>query len=155
MDDISPRWETTLSLKPFNEGCHGYEADGSPGIEDNPKWVLHFRTHNCRTNRTNHRCLWAEQSLDCARLWSVEFDIPRSTCHRIITKKLKMVEKSKEWVPHGLTTVQWKKRVVYCEQNRSAYSATKNLQRPVEYNVAHNVIDETWDLESPGWEGAS
>ena len=53
---------------------------------------------------TDERIELVLQAFDQTRAWSLnslaaEVGIPRSTCHRIITQRLKMSKKLKKWVP--------------------------------------------------------
>lgn len=117
-------------------------------------WCARFRTGNF--DLTEHRGgdhtseLITEQRIEAvngafeeSRAWTVRalaanLGIPRSTCYRIITEKLKMKKICKKWVPYELTPAQVETRVCYSKLNLMLYSQQKDR---LQHTVA---IDETW-----------
>lgn len=64
--------------------------------------------------------------------------MPRATCHRIVTGKLKMAKKLRKWIPYQLTPKQVEARV---EASRANLQLYQQQESRLEHTVA---IDETW-----------
>lgn len=95
------------------------------------------------TPQTEEQVETIVKALDDNKAWSLRalsanFGIPRTTCHRIITKNLKMRKVNAKWVPHELSPSQKETRVVYSTCNLRNFNQQKSR---LQHTVA---IDETW-----------
>ena len=69
---------------------------------------------------------------------SAESGIPRTSCFKIVTEKLKFKKVSAKWVPHEINFSQKQVRVDYSRVNLKTYNQQKSR---LENTLA---IDETW-----------
>ena len=95
---------SALTDRTVRRWCERF-ASGNFDVE-NHRGEGHTSTAEAESRVVAIEGAFEESRARSVRMLSAKLGIPRTTCHEIITKTLKMKKLHKKWVPHELTPTQ-------------------------------------------------